>query len=96
MVGRMAYFWGWPLMANANCAAAFSKVPNLGSSDGMTTECLAQGFICPRWWTTGKYPNPGCEPTGARNEYIACRLRTLLQLGILRSGKQLLDKTFAQ
>lgn len=26
MVGRMAYFWGWPLIANANRAVAFSKV----------------------------------------------------------------------
>jgi hypothetical protein len=26
-VGRMAYLWGWPLVANANRAAAFSRVP---------------------------------------------------------------------
>src|SRR5229473_861000 len=26
-VGRMAYMWGWPLVANANRAVAFSKVP---------------------------------------------------------------------
>src|SRR6476660_6583180 len=30
MVGRMAYFWGWPLVANANRAVAFSKVPEPG------------------------------------------------------------------
>src|SRR6266436_1735493 len=27
MVGRMAYFWGWPLVNVANRAASFAKVP---------------------------------------------------------------------
>ena len=27
MVGRMAYFWGWPLAANFNRSVAFSKAP---------------------------------------------------------------------
>ena len=34
MVGQMAYFWGWPLMANANRAAAFSKAPEPGLVGG--------------------------------------------------------------
>jgi hypothetical protein len=35
MVGRMAYFWGWPLVANANRAVAFSKVPEPGLVGGV-------------------------------------------------------------
>ena len=34
MVGRMAYFWGWPLVGNANRAAAFSKAPEPGRLGG--------------------------------------------------------------
>ena len=34
MVGQMAYFWGWPLIANANRAAAFSKAPEPGLVGG--------------------------------------------------------------
>ena len=30
MVGRMAYFWGWPLVNTVNRAAAFSKAPEPG------------------------------------------------------------------
>jgi hypothetical protein len=35
MVGRMAYFWGWPLMSNANRAVAFSKAPEPGLMGGV-------------------------------------------------------------
>src|SRR5229473_4266046 len=35
MVGRMAYFWGWPLVAHANRAAAFSKAPEPGLLGGV-------------------------------------------------------------
>jgi hypothetical protein len=35
MVGRMAYFWGWPLVNNANRAVAFSKVPEPGLVGGV-------------------------------------------------------------
>ena len=35
MVGRMAYFWGWPLVANANRAAALSKAPEPGLMGGV-------------------------------------------------------------
>ena len=35
MVGRMAYFWGWPLVANANRAVAFSKAPEPGLVGGV-------------------------------------------------------------
>ena len=35
MVGRMAYFWGWPLVANANRGVAFSKVPEPGLVGGV-------------------------------------------------------------
>ena len=34
MVGRMAYFWGWPLLANANRAKAFSELPEPGLVGG--------------------------------------------------------------
>ncbi|MGA2404798.1 MAG: DUF1254 domain-containing protein [Syntrophobacteraceae bacterium] len=34
-VGRMAYLWGWPLLANANRAAAFSKAPEPGLLGGV-------------------------------------------------------------
>jgi hypothetical protein len=43
MVGRMAYFWGWPLLANANRAVAFSKVPELGLVGGIVP--IAYGGI---------------------------------------------------
>ncbi len=43
MVGRMAYFWGWPLVANANRAAAFSKVPEPGLVGGVVP--IAYGGI---------------------------------------------------
>jgi hypothetical protein len=42
-VGRMAYFWGWPLVANANRAAAFSKVPEPGLVGGVVP--IAYGGI---------------------------------------------------
>src|SRR5271169_2407339 len=32
---QMAYFWGWPLVANANRAVAFSKVPEPGLVGGV-------------------------------------------------------------
>jgi hypothetical protein len=35
MVGQMAYFWGWSLVANANRAVAFSKVPEPGLVGGV-------------------------------------------------------------
>ena len=35
MVGRMAYFWGWPLVDNANRAVAFSKAPEPGLMGGV-------------------------------------------------------------
>src|SRR5712672_799112 len=35
MVGRMAYFWGWPLVNMANRADAFSKVPEPGLIGGI-------------------------------------------------------------
>jgi hypothetical protein len=35
MVGRMAYFWGWPLAGNANRAIAFSKAPAPGLIGGV-------------------------------------------------------------
>jgi hypothetical protein len=35
MVGRMAYFWGWPLVSNANRAVAFSKSPEPGLVGGV-------------------------------------------------------------
>src|SRR5215831_10578310 len=60
MVGRIAYFWGWPLINAANRAAAFSKAPEPGLLGGvvpvaynrlaMLTGCIApnQHFIaCP-------------------------------------------------
>ena len=43
MVGRMAYFWGWPLVANANRAVAFSKVPEPGLVGGVVP--IAYGGI---------------------------------------------------
>ena len=43
MVGRMAYFWGWPLVANANRAAAFSKAPEPGLVGGVVP--IAYGGI---------------------------------------------------
>ena len=43
MVGRMAYLWGWPLVANANRAAAFSKVPEPGLVGGVVP--IAYGGI---------------------------------------------------
>jgi hypothetical protein len=43
MVGRMAYFWGWPLLANANRAVAYSKVPEPGLVGGFVP--LAYGGI---------------------------------------------------
>jgi hypothetical protein len=35
MVGRMAYFWGWALVNNANRHAAFSKAPEPGLLGGV-------------------------------------------------------------
>jgi len=35
MVGRMAYLWGWPLVNNANRAAAVSKAPKPGLVGGV-------------------------------------------------------------
>ena len=43
MVGRMAYFWGWPLAANANRAIAFSKAPEPGLLGGVVP--IAYGGI---------------------------------------------------
>ncbi|UIK12502.1 DUF1254 domain-containing protein (plasmid) [Rhizobium leguminosarum] len=43
MVGQMAYFWGWPLVANANRAVAFSKVPEPGLVGGVVP--IAYGGI---------------------------------------------------
>ena len=43
MIGRMAYFWGWPLVANANRAMAFSKVPEPGLVGGVVP--IAYGGI---------------------------------------------------
>jgi hypothetical protein len=43
MVGRMAYFWGWPLVANANRAVAFSKAPEPGLVGGVVP--IAYGGI---------------------------------------------------
>jgi hypothetical protein len=43
MVGRMAYFWGWPLVANANRAIAFSKAPEPGLVGGVVP--IAYGGI---------------------------------------------------
>ncbi|WP_223531003.1 DUF1254 domain-containing protein [Pseudomonas sp. GL-R-19] len=43
MIGRMAYFWGWPLVANANRAVAFSKVPQPGLVGGVVP--IAYGGI---------------------------------------------------
>jgi hypothetical protein len=43
MVGRMAYFWGWPLVTNANRAVAFSKVPEPGLVGGVVP--IAYGGI---------------------------------------------------
>ena len=43
MVGRMAYFWGWPLVANANRAVAFAKVPEPGLVGGVVP--IASGGI---------------------------------------------------
>lgn len=43
MVGRMAYFWGWPLVANANRAVAFSKSPEPGLVGGVVP--IAYGGI---------------------------------------------------
>jgi hypothetical protein len=43
MVGRMAYVWGWPLVANANRAMAFSKVPEPGLVGGVVP--IAYGGI---------------------------------------------------
>jgi hypothetical protein len=42
-VGRMAYLWGWPLVANANRAVAFSKVPEPGLVGGVVP--IAYGGI---------------------------------------------------
>jgi len=39
----MAYFWGWPLVANANRAVAFSKVPQPGLVGGVVP--IAYGGI---------------------------------------------------
>jgi hypothetical protein len=43
MVGRMAYIWGWPLVANANRAVAFSKAPEPGLIGGVVP--IAYGGI---------------------------------------------------
>jgi len=43
MVGRMAYQWGWPLVANANRAVAFSKAPKPGLMGGIVP--IAYGGI---------------------------------------------------
>ena len=43
MVGRTAYFWGWPLVANANRAVAFSKSPEPGLVGGVVP--IAYGGI---------------------------------------------------
>src|SRR6184192_4057354 len=43
MVGRMAYFWGWPLVANFNRSVAFSKVPEPGLVGGVVP--IAYGGI---------------------------------------------------
>ena len=40
MVGQMAYFWGWSLVANANRAVAFSKVPEPGLVGGVVPIAL--------------------------------------------------------
>jgi len=40
MVGRMAYFWGWPLVNAANRAVAFSKAPEPGLMGGVSTTDL--------------------------------------------------------
>src|SRR5215468_1988934 len=42
-VGRMAYLWGWPLIANANRGVAFSKVPEPGLVGGVVP--IAYGGI---------------------------------------------------
>ncbi|VVN82626.1 hypothetical protein PS726_01210 [Pseudomonas fluorescens] len=43
MIGRMAYFWGWPLVANANRAVVFSKAPEPGLVGGVVP--IAYGGI---------------------------------------------------
>jgi hypothetical protein len=42
-VGRTAYLWGWPLVANANRAVAFSKAPEPGLVGGVVP--IAYGGI---------------------------------------------------
>jgi hypothetical protein len=43
MVGRMAYFWGWPLVANFNRSVAFSRIPEPGLVGGVVP--IAYGGI---------------------------------------------------
>jgi hypothetical protein len=51
-VGRMAYFWGWPLVNAANRAAAFSKAPEPGLLGGVIPVgynhlAMLTGYIAP-------------------------------------------------
>ena len=52
MVGRMAYFWGWPLVNVANRAVAFSKAPEPGLLGGVVPvafnrNAMLTGYISP-------------------------------------------------
>src|SRR5215472_5739365 len=52
MVGRMAYFWGWPLVNAANRAVAFSKAPEPGLMGGVIPVAynrlaMLTGYIAP-------------------------------------------------
>jgi hypothetical protein len=52
MVGRMAYFWGWPLVNVANRSVAFSKAPEPGLLGGVVPVAfngiaMLTGYISP-------------------------------------------------
>jgi len=52
MVGRTAYFWGWPLVNAANRAVAFSKAPEPGLMGGVIPVgygrlAMLTGYIAP-------------------------------------------------
>ena len=52
IVGRMAYFWGWPLVNVANRAVAFSKAPEPGLLGGVVPvafnrNAMLTGYISP-------------------------------------------------
>src|SRR5206468_12344636 len=58
MVGRMAYFWGWPLVNVTNRAVAFSKASEPGLLGGVVPVAFNRNAMLTRYGSTDLYLGP--------------------------------------